>query len=68
VGFKRLVKVDPSVPEPKPDNEIILFSKLDEAGFVVDLVEEEEQKGYWEAINRPNKQLWKVAVDKELDS
>jgi hypothetical protein len=60
--------VDPSVPEPKSDDEITLFSRLDEAGFVVDMVEEEEPKGYWEAVNGPNRQLWKEAVDKELDS
>jgi hypothetical protein len=38
--------VDLSIPEPKSDNEITLFSKLDEAGFVVHMVEEEELKGY----------------------
>jgi hypothetical protein len=45
-GFKRLFEVDPSILEPKFDNEITLFSRLDEAGFVVDMVEEEERKGY----------------------
>jgi hypothetical protein len=53
-GFKRLSEVDPSVPESKSDDEITLFSRLDEARFVVDIVEEEELKGYWEAVNGPN--------------
>jgi hypothetical protein len=67
-SFKRLSEVDPFVPEPKPDDEITLFSRLDKTRFVVDMVEEEEPKGYWEAVNGPNEQLWKEAVDKELDS
>jgi hypothetical protein len=66
--FKRLSEVDPSIPEPKSDDKITVYSRLDEGGFVVDMVEEEEPKGYWEAVNRPNRQLWKKAVDKELDS
>jgi hypothetical protein len=37
-------------------------------GFVVDMVEEEEPKGYWEVVNGQNRQLWQEAVDKELDS
>jgi hypothetical protein len=68
VGFKRLSEVDRSVPEPKSDDEITLFSRLDEVGFFVDMVEEEEPKGYWEAVNGPNGKWWKEAVDKELDS
>jgi hypothetical protein len=44
-GFKRLSEVDQSVPEQKSDDVITLFSRLDEAGFVVDMVEEEEPKG-----------------------
>jgi hypothetical protein len=67
-GFKRLSEVDPSIAEPKSDNEISLFCRLDEAGFVLDMVEEDELKGYWEAVNKPNGQSWKKAVDKELDS
>jgi hypothetical protein len=59
--------VDPSVREPKSDDNINLLWRLDEAGFVVDMVEEEEPKSYWEAVNGPNGQLWKEAVDKELD-
>jgi hypothetical protein len=27
-----------------------------------------EPKGYWEAVNGPNRQLWKEALDKKLDS
>jgi hypothetical protein len=53
-GFKRLSEVDLSIPEPKSDDEVIHFSRLDEVGFVVDMVEEEEPKGYWEAVNGPN--------------
>jgi hypothetical protein len=56
-GFKKLSKVDPSFPEPKSHNKIKLASKVDEAGFVVDIVEEDETKGYWEAVNGPNGQV-----------
>jgi hypothetical protein len=56
-GFKRLSEVDPSLSKPKSDDEITLFSRSDEAGFVIDMVEEEEPNGYWEAVNRPNGQL-----------
>jgi hypothetical protein len=56
-GFKKLSKVDPSVPEPKSDNEITLFSRLDEARCILDMLEEEEPKGYWEAVNGPNGQV-----------
>jgi hypothetical protein len=48
--FKRLSEVDPSIPEPKSDDTITVGSRLDERGFVVDMVEEEEPKGYWEAV------------------
>jgi hypothetical protein len=67
-GFKTLSEVDPSVPEIISDHEIILFSRLDEAGDVVDIVEEEEPQGYWEAVKGPNGQLWKEGVDKKSDS
>jgi hypothetical protein len=67
-GFKKLSEVDPSIAEPKSDDKITLFSKLDEARFVVDMVEEEEPKGYWEAVNVPNGHVWKEVVDRELDS
>jgi hypothetical protein len=30
--------------------------------------EEKEPKGYWEVVNGPNGQVWKEAVDRELDS
>jgi hypothetical protein len=66
--FKRLSEVDPSVPKPKSDDKIILFFRLDEARFVIDMVEEGESKRDWEAINGLNGQLWKEVVDKELDS
>jgi hypothetical protein len=67
-GFQRLSEVDPSVAEPKSDDEITVFSRLDKLEFVEDMVEKEEPKGYWEAGNSPNRQLWKEAVDMELDS
>jgi hypothetical protein len=60
--------VDPCIPEPKSNDEIALDSKLDEAGIVVDMVEEEESKGYLEAVNGLKGQVWKEAVDRELDS
>jgi hypothetical protein len=60
--------MDPSILKPKSDEEITLFSRLDIARFLVDMGEEEEPKGYWETVNGPNGQLWKEAVDKELDS
>jgi hypothetical protein len=41
-GFKRLSEVDLSVQEPKSDNENTLFSRRDEVGCFVDMVEEEE--------------------------
>jgi hypothetical protein len=44
--FKKLSEVDQSVAESKSDNEITIVSKSDEAGLVVDMVEEEEIKGY----------------------
>jgi hypothetical protein len=31
------------------------------------MVEEEELKSYWEAVNGPNEQVWKEAVDRKLD-
>jgi hypothetical protein len=46
--------VNPAISESKSDDEIILFSKLDKVEFVVDMVEEEELNGYWEAVNGPN--------------
>jgi hypothetical protein len=66
--FKRLSDMDPTVPEPKSDDKITLFSRLNEAGFVVDMVEEEKLKGYCKVVNGLNRQLWKDAVDEELDS
>jgi hypothetical protein len=56
-GFKKLSEVDLYVLEPKSDDEIILFSKLDEAGFVLDMVEEEQPKSYWEVVNTPNRRV-----------
>jgi hypothetical protein len=67
-GFKRLSEVDSSVPEPKSDDKITHFSRLEEAGFVIEIVEEEGPKEYWNTANGPNGQLWKEAVDKKLDS
>jgi hypothetical protein len=56
-SFKRLSEVDPSILEPKSDDEITLCSRLDKVGFIVDMVEEEEPKSYWEVVNGPNRQL-----------
>jgi hypothetical protein len=67
-GFIRLSEVDPSVLEQKSDDEITHFSRLDKAGFAVDMGEDEDPKSYWEEVNGPNEQLWKDLVDKELDS
>jgi hypothetical protein len=49
--------VDLSVPEPKSDDEITLISELNEAGFGVDMVEDEEPKGNWEPVNGLNRQV-----------
>jgi hypothetical protein len=54
-SFKNLSEVDSSAPDLKSDYEITLFSRLDPAGFVIDIVEDEEPYGYWEAVKRPNK-------------
>jgi hypothetical protein len=62
------LEVDPSVLEPKSDDEITVFSNFDEAEFVVDMVEKEEPKGDLEVVNRPNGEVWKEAVDREMDS
>jgi hypothetical protein len=37
-------------------------------GHILDIVEEEEPKGYWETVNGPNWHLWKEVVNKELES
>jgi hypothetical protein len=47
---------------------IILCSKLDEAGCVVEMMEEEELKGYREVVNGLNGHVWKEAGDRELNS
>jgi hypothetical protein len=60
--------VDASVAELTSDHNITLVSRLDEAGFVVDIVEEEEPKSYREVVNGPNRYSWKEAVNKKLDS
>jgi hypothetical protein len=36
----------PSALQPKSNDEIILFSRLDEVGFVIDIEEEEKLTGY----------------------
>jgi hypothetical protein len=66
--FKRLSEMDLSVPEPKSNDESTLDSRLDEVGFVKDMGEEEEPKGYLEAFNWQTGKLWKEAVDKKLVS
>jgi hypothetical protein len=50
-GVEKLSEVDPFILEPKSDEDITLFSKLDEAGLAVDMVGEENLKRYWEAVN-----------------
>jgi hypothetical protein len=67
-GFKKLSEVNLSVPEPKSDHKFTHFSKLDNAGFGIDMVEEEEPKGYWEAVIGPIGQVWKEVLDKQLNS
>jgi hypothetical protein len=67
-GFKKLSEVDPSIQKPKSGDKIILLSKLDKAGIVVDMVEEEDLKSYWKVVNMPNGELCKDVVDKELAS
>jgi hypothetical protein len=65
-GFKKPSEVEPNAPVPMMDDETTLFSKLDSYGYVVDAVDEEESKSYLEAVNGPNRDLWKEAVEKEL--
>jgi hypothetical protein len=60
--------VNPSVLEPKSDDEITLVSKLYEGGFVVDMEELNKPKGYCEGVYGLNGQVWIEAVDRELDS
>jgi hypothetical protein len=45
-SFQNHSEVDPSILEPKFDDEIIQFSRLDEVEFVVDMGKEEELKDY----------------------
>jgi hypothetical protein len=40
-----------SVPKPKSDDKVIHFSRLYELEVVIDMVEYEEPKGYWEVVN-----------------
>jgi hypothetical protein len=56
-AFTKFSEVDLSILEPKSDDEITLFCRLDKVEFVVDMLEEEELKGYWETVNRPYRQL-----------
>jgi hypothetical protein len=67
-GFKKPSEVEPNTPVPMMDDETTLFSKLDAYGYVVDAVDEEEPKSYLEAVNGPNGDLWKEAVEKVLGS
>jgi hypothetical protein len=45
-GFERLPDIDPFVLKSISDNKVILFSRLDQAGFVIDMVEDKEPKSY----------------------
>jgi hypothetical protein len=67
-GFKKLSEDEPNAPVLMMDDETTLFSKLDVYGYVVDAVDEEEPKSYLEAVNGPNGDLWKEAVEKKLGS
>jgi hypothetical protein len=67
-SFKKPSEVEPNAPVPMMDDETTLFSKLDAYEYVVDAVDEEEPKSYLEAVNGPNGDLWKEAVEKELGS
>jgi hypothetical protein len=67
-GFKKPSEVEPNAPVPMMDDETTLFSKLDAYRYVVDAVDEEEPKSYLEAVNGPNGDLWKEAVEMELGS
>jgi hypothetical protein len=44
-GFEKLSEMEPSILKLKSDDEITLFSKLDEAGFIVNMLEANELKG-----------------------
>jgi hypothetical protein len=39
-GFKGLTMVDLTVPEIKSDNEVTIFSRIDELGFVIHMLKE----------------------------
>jgi hypothetical protein len=67
-GFKKPSEVEPNAPVPMMDDETTMFSKSDAYGYVVDAVDKEEPKSYLEAVNGPNGNLWKEAVEKELGS
>jgi hypothetical protein len=67
-GFKIPSEVEPNAPVLMMDDDTTLFSELDAYGHVVDAVDEEEPKSYWEAVNGPNGDLWQEAVEKELGS
>jgi hypothetical protein len=67
-SFKKPSEVEPNAPVPMIDDETTLVSKLNAYGYVVDAVDEEEPKSCLEAVNGPNGDLWKEAVEKELGS
>jgi hypothetical protein len=45
-SFKKLSEVDQSVADAKSDDDIPLFLRLHAVGFVIDMEEMEEPKGY----------------------
>jgi hypothetical protein len=67
-GIKKPSEVDPNAAVLMMDDKTTLFSKLDAYGYVVNAVDEEGPKSYLEAVNGPNGDLWKEAVEKELGS
>jgi hypothetical protein len=53
-GFKELSDINPTSLEPKSDNIIRHCFRLDNLGFVVNMVEGVARKEYWGAFNGPN--------------
>jgi hypothetical protein len=49
-GFKRLSEENLSILEPKSNNKVMLFLRLNNIGYISDMVEVEELKGYKEGL------------------
>jgi hypothetical protein len=50
--FNRVSEVGLFLPELKSDNDFMLFSRLDDMKYIVNIVAQETLKDYWEVINR----------------